>query len=115
MNPYILQGQPMQDQQGLMPVFQNIGQQQANQQAALAQQNQQVQQAGQIGKQSGNDQMALAAMLRKDKPTQDQMNAKDAQMGGLRTYNPYTQYKISNTYGTDPYSQQSRMLAAQEF
>jgi hypothetical protein len=68
MNPYILQGQPMQDQQGLMPVFQNIGQQQANQQAALAQQNQQVIQAGQIGKQGGNDSMALAAMLRKKDP-----------------------------------------------
>jgi hypothetical protein len=105
----------MQDVSGLQPVFQNFGQQQANQQAALAQQNQQVIQAGQIGKQGSNDQMAMAAMLRKDKPTQDQINAKDAQMGGLSTYNPYTQYKVSNTYGTDPYSQQSRMLAAQEF
>jgi hypothetical protein len=65
MNPYILQGQPMQDVSGLSPVFQNFGQQQANQQAALAQQNQQVIQAGQIGKQGGNDQMAMAAMLRK--------------------------------------------------
>ncbi len=27
----------------------------------------------------------------------------------------YTQYNISQQYGTDPYSQQSRMLAAQEF
>lgn len=116
-NPYFTSVDPYQmpEQQGLMPTFQNIGQQQANQQAALAQQNQQVIQAGQIGKQGGNDQMALASMLRKDKPTQDQANAKDAQMGGLSTYNPYTQYKVSNNYGTDPYSQQSRMLAAQEF
>ena len=68
MNPYILQGQPMQDVSGLTPVFQNFGQQQANQQAALAQQNQQVIQAGQIGKQGGNDQMAMAAMLRKKDP-----------------------------------------------
>jgi hypothetical protein len=68
MNPYILQGQPMQDVSGLAPVFQNFGQQQANQQAALAQQNQQVIQAGQIGKQGGNDQMAMAAMLRKKDP-----------------------------------------------
>lgn len=70
-NPYFTSVAPYQqpDQQGLMPVFQNIGQQQANQQAALAQQNQQVIQAGQIGKQGGNDQMALAQMLRKkDKP-----------------------------------------------
>jgi len=69
MNPYILQGQPMQDQQGLMPVFQNIGQQQANQQAALAQQNQLVQQAGmtQNGKQAGIDPVAMAKALREQK------------------------------------------------
>jgi hypothetical protein len=114
MNPYILQGQPMQDVSGLQPVFQNFGQQQANQQAALAQQNQLVNQAGQT-QGGGMNPLALAQALRKDKPTQDQINAKDAQMGGLSTYNPYTQYKVSNAYGTDPYSQQSRMLAAQEF
>lgn len=68
MNPYIIQGQPMQDVSGLQPVFQNFGQQQANQQVALAQQNQQVMQAGQIGKQGGSDPMALAMMLRKKDP-----------------------------------------------
>jgi hypothetical protein len=68
MNPYILMPQQTQDVSGLSPVFQNFGQQQANQQAALAQQNQQVIQAGQIGKQGGNDQMALASMLRKKDP-----------------------------------------------
>ena len=114
MNPYILQGQPAQELGGLMPVFQNYGQQQANQQAALAQQNQQVQQAGQTG-QGGMNPMAMAAALRKDKPTQGQINAQDAQMGGLGTYNPLKQYEVSNAYGTDPYSQQSRMLASQEF
>jgi hypothetical protein len=60
-DPYFLQ----QDQMSLMPTFQNVGQQQANQQAALAQQNQQVIQAGQVGKQGGNDGMALAMALRK--------------------------------------------------
>jgi hypothetical protein len=114
MNPYILQGQPMQDVSGLQPVFQNFGQQQANQQAALAQQAQLAGQAGQT-QGGGMNPLALAQALRKDKPTQDQLNAKDAQMGGLSTYNPYTQYQVSNAYGTDPYSQQSRMLAAQEF
>jgi hypothetical protein len=110
-NPYFAQ-----QDQGLMPVFQNIGQQQANQQAALAQQNQQVMQAGQTQQSGGMNPMAMAKALRDgNKPTQDQINAKDAQMGGLGTYNPYTQYQVSNTYGTDPYSQQSRMLAAQEF
>jgi hypothetical protein len=68
MNPYV-QFQGMQDQQGLMPVFQNIGQQQANQQAALAQQNQQVQQAGQTVQGGGGNQLAMAAMLRKQDPS----------------------------------------------
>jgi uncharacterized protein YyaL (SSP411 family) len=115
-NPYITNVNPyfaQQDQQGLSPVFQNIANQQANQQAALAQQNQQVMQAGQT-QQGGMNPMAMAQALR-NKPTQDQMNAKDAQMGGLGTYNPITQYQVSNAYGTNPYSQQSRMLAAQEF
>jgi len=64
MNPYILQPQPMQDVSGLQPVFQNFGQQQANQQAALAQQNQLVNQAGQ-SQGGGMNPMALASMLRK--------------------------------------------------
>ena len=53
-----------------MPVFQNIAQQQANQNAALAQQNQQVQQAGQTqgGGMSGLNPMMMAMMLR-GKPT----------------------------------------------
>jgi hypothetical protein len=114
MNPYILQPQQMQDVSGLQPVFQNFGQQQANQQAALAQQGQLAGQAGQM-QQSGISPLALAQALRKDKPTQDQINAKDVQMGGASTYNPFTQYDISQKYGTDMYSPQSRMLAAQEF
>jgi hypothetical protein len=104
----------MQDVSGLQPVFQNFGQQQANQQAALAQQNQLMNQAGQ-SQGGGMNPLALAQALRKDKPTQDQINAKDAQMGGASTYNPFTQYDISQKYGTDMYSPQSRMLAAQEF
>jgi hypothetical protein len=114
MNPYIMQMQQPQDLSGLSPVFQNIAQQQAMQNMAMQQGQGLTQAAGQIG-QGGNDNMALAAMLRKgDKPTQDQMNAQDAQMGGLSTYNPFTQYSISQQYGTDMYSPQSRMLAAQE-
>jgi hypothetical protein len=109
-NPYFAQ-----QDQGLSPVFQNIAQQQQNQNAALAQQNQLTQQAGQIGQQGGMNPMMMAAMLRKgEKPNQADINAKDAQMGGLSTYNPFTQYDISQKYGTDPYSQTSRMLAAQE-
>lgn len=115
-NPYIAQMQPqsqMQDLGGLTPVYQNIANQQAMQNAALAQQNQLTQQAGQTA-QGGMNPMALAQALRKDKMTPEQMNAKDVQMGGIGTYNPFTQYGISQQYGTDPYSQTSRMIAAQE-
>jgi hypothetical protein len=98
----------------LNPVFQNIGMQQANQNAAMQQGQALTQAAGQTGQQSGGmNPMAMAAMLRK-KPDQAGINAQDAQMGGLSTYNPLTQYNISQQYGTDPYSQSSRMLAAQE-
>ena len=69
MNPYILPMQPMQDVSGLQPVFQNFGQQQANQQAALAQQNQLVNQAGEAPSMGGVNQLALAMMLRKKDPT----------------------------------------------
>jgi hypothetical protein len=58
----------MQDVSGLQPVFQNFGQQQANQQAALAQQNQLVNEMGQ-GQGGGMNPMALAMMLRKKDPT----------------------------------------------
>jgi hypothetical protein len=97
----------------LSPAFQNIGMQQANQNAAMQQGQALSQAAGQTGKSGGMNPMAMAAMLRK-KPDQAAINAQDAQMGGLSTYNPMTQYSISQQYGTDMYSPQSRMLAAQE-
>jgi hypothetical protein len=68
MNPYIRAMQPMQDVSGLQPVFQNFAQQQANQQAALAQQNQLMNEAGQ-SQGGGMNPMALAMMLRKKDPT----------------------------------------------
>jgi hypothetical protein len=112
-NPYIQQ-QQQQDIGGLTPVFQNIAAQQASQNAAMQQGMGLSQQAGQIG---GNDMnpMAMAMALRKGKPDQADMNAKDVQMSGMGTYNPMTQYNVSQKYGTDMYSPQSRMLAAQEF
>jgi hypothetical protein len=116
MNPYIMQmQQPQQDIGGLSPVFQNLASQQANQNMAMQQANQLTQQAGQTGQGGGMNPLMMAAMLRRGKtPDQADVNAKDAQMGGLGTYNPVTQYGISQQYGTDPYSQTSRMLAAQE-
>ena len=114
-NPYIQQMAQPQDLGGLAPYYQNIANQQAMQNMAMQQAQGLTQQAGQTT-QGGMNPMMMAQMLRKDKPmTQEQINARDVQMGGMGTYNPYTQYNVSNTYGTDPYSQQSRMLAAQEF
>jgi hypothetical protein len=102
-----------QDLGGLSPVFQNIANQQANQNMAMQQAQGLTQQAGQTA-QGGMNPMAMAMALRKQ-PNQQEINARDVQMGGMGTYNPYTQYNVSQQYGTDPYSQQSRMLAAQEF
>ena len=113
-NPYIQQGQ-QQDIGGLTPVFQNIAAQQANQNAAMQQGMGLTQQAGQDSQGGGMNPMAMAMALRKGKPDQADINAKDAQMGGLSTYNPMTQYGVSQQYGTNMYSPQSRMLAAQEF
>jgi hypothetical protein len=114
-NPYIQQGQ-QQDFGGLSPVFQNISAQQASQNAAMQEGAGLNQQAMQLGQQSGEiNPLLMAAMLRKgDKPTQQQINAKDAQMGGLSTFNPFNQFDIAKQYGTNPFSESSRMIAAQE-
>lgn len=64
-NPYIDPMKP-QDLGGIQPMYQNVANQQAMQAAALAQQNQIMQQAGQTG-QGGSNPMALAMALRKDK------------------------------------------------
>jgi len=70
MNPYIQQGQ-QQDIGGLSPVFQNLAAQQANQNAALAQQNQLVNQASQTGASGGMNPIAMAMALRGGKPKGD--------------------------------------------
>jgi hypothetical protein len=120
-NPYYLAMNPMgnqrlqtQDLGGLNPVFQNIAQQQANQNMAMQQAQGLTQDAGRTV-QGGMNPLAMAMALRKGKePNQQEINARDVQMGGLGTYNPVNQYGISQQYGTDPYSQTSRMIAAQE-
>jgi hypothetical protein len=95
MNPYFKQGQPMQDLGGLQPVFQNFGQQQANQQAALAQQNQLVNQAGQPQSNAGVNQLAMAMMLRKKNPDgteqSPEMKSEINQLGS-NTWNPMSDY-----------------------
>jgi hypothetical protein len=75
------------DSQGLMPVFQNMAAQQQNQNAALAQQNQLVQQMGQT-QQGGMNPMAMAMMLRKGK-SDPYANAQTAM----------NQYGAGNVYG----------------
>jgi hypothetical protein len=112
-NPYIMQMLQAQNLGGTDPYFQNIAGQQAGQNAAMQQGQALTQAAGQTGQGGGMNPMMMAALLRKN-PNQTDVNAQDAQMGGLSTYNPITQYGISQQYGTDPYSQTSRMLAAQE-
>jgi len=66
-NPYMQSINP-QEQQGLMPVFQNIASQQAAQNAAMQQGQALTQAAGQTNQGGGSNPMAMAAMLRKKDP-----------------------------------------------
>ena len=96
-NPYMLQT-PQQDIGGLMPVFQNIGQQQAMQNAALAQQNELVNQAGQTGGGGGGlNQLALAAMLRKDDPNKQGLGSTISQYA--KSIPAIMEYGAGNVYG----------------
>lgn len=96
MNPYILRTLPMQDLSGLQPVYQNIGQQQAMQQAALSQQNQLANQAGQ-SQGGGMNPMALAMALRKQDPNQQSLSSK---MGVYAKSIPaIMEYGAENVYG----------------
>ena len=102
--------------QGLSPVFQNIGQQQAMQNAALAQQNQQVQQAGKIGPQQvGANQLALAQMLRNQNDPYKQAQQAMKQYGQGNVYGYGGQGQVPNAptnfdeMGTDIYKPVSNM------
>ena len=96
MNPYI-QFQGMQDQQGLAPVFQNISAQQAMQNAALNEQNQQVQQAGMGGQGggAGANQLAMAMALRKKDPNASSNFGARADMAMNSQASPYLQDQVS--------------------
>ena len=106
MNSYILPPQQMQDVSGLQPVFQNFGQQQANQQAALAQQNQLANQAGQ-SQGGGMNPLAMAAMLRK-KPD-DGMNLLNNSSSSQDYMNKIGAYGGTQVQGSDPYANESWM------
>lgn len=85
---------PIQDVSGLQPVFQNIGQQQANQQMALAQQGQLANQAGE-SQSSGMNPMAMAAMLRNKDP-----QSLASKLGNYASSIPeMMQYGAENVYG----------------
>lgn len=92
MNPYILMPKNIQDVSGLQPVFQNFGQQQANQQAALAQQNQLVNQAGQSEGGGGMSPMALAQALRKESPMLSKDQTAEIKKLGSNPNNPLSGY-----------------------
>ena len=92
MNSYYKQGQPMQDLGGLQPVFQNFAQQQANQQAALAQQNQLVNQASQTQGGGGMNPLAMAAMLRKENPMLSKEQNAEVRQLGSNPNNPLSGY-----------------------
>jgi len=96
MNPYILPTLPMQDVSGLQPVYQNFGQQQANQQAALAQQNQLANQAGQ-SQGGGMNPKALAMALRKQDPNQQSLASKIGVYA--KSIPAIMQYGSENVYG----------------
>lgn len=96
MNPYILQPQPMQDVSGLQPVFANFGQQQANQQALLAQQGQLAGQAGQT-QGGGMNPLALASMLRDKDPNKQSMANKLSNYAS--SIPQMMQYGAENVYG----------------
>jgi len=106
-NPYTSMYMPngfAQDQQGLSPVFQNIASQQANQNAALAQQNQLVQQAGvtQKGQQLGGsaNQVAMAQALRNQDGVTPMQNA---------------QAYMNSKFGRDPLQPDVNQNAAQQY
>jgi hypothetical protein len=100
-SPYFAQIPPymqpvnLQEQQGLMPVFQNMAAQQANQNAALQQQNQQVQQAGQVQGGGGSmNPLAMAAMLRNKQGGTGNLGAR-ADMALNSQASPYLQDQVS--------------------
>lgn len=114
-NPYTSQYMPTgfenADQQGLAPVFQNIGSQQQYLNQQLSQGGQMAQPTSQGTNLSGLNPMAMAAMLRNKQP---QSNADAAKMNEFGAYMPWTQISTADKYGTNPYSQQSLMLASQD-
>ena len=124
-NPYITQvpsymAQDQQGQQGLSPVFQNTNAQQQYLANQLREQHQ-IAQPRQQQSSGGMNPMSMANMLKngqQSNPLSGGMS-NPYSFGGstsnnLSGYAPWNQSATANTYGTDPYSQQSIMLAQQD-
>ena len=94
-NPYIMPMQQTQDLGGLNPVYQNIAQQQAMQNAAMQQAQGLTQQAGQTA-QGGMNPMAMAMMLRKGEKPQSTSNlGARVDMALNSQASPYLQDQVS--------------------
>lgn len=101
MNTYNQQFYPMgMDQQNASPVFQNISAQQQNQQSLM---NQGKNLAGQ-------------ALLPADQQYDPKQLAQGLRNMGqtINAYMPSTQNELASQYGTDPYSETTRMIAMQQ-
>ena len=87
-------------QQSSDPVFQNTSAQQQNMQNLMGQ----------------GQKLAGQALLPADQQYDPKQLAQGLRNMGqtLNAYSPWQQTAISEQYGTDPYSEQSRMLAMQE-
>jgi hypothetical protein len=117
---YVPSGFDQQNAQGINPVFQNTSAQQQYLANELRQQNQFMQphaQKGAGGGMGGLSPMSMANML-KSKPSASGISNPNSFGGSasnnLSAYAPWNQSSTANTYGTDPYSQQSIMLAQQD-
>ena len=93
-NPFIMQGQ-QQDLSGIAPMFQNIGQQQANQNMAMQQGQGLTQAAGQTGQQGGMNPMMMAAMLRGKPQGDNSMLGARMDMALNSQASPYLQSQVS--------------------
>ena len=103
MNPYIT----YQDPQKLFATTQGTGMQDQFHQQAMQQMAQLASQTGQSSPSSNSmNALSLAKALRGSNAVSNSMDTANA-------YMPWTQMSIANQYGTDPYSEQSRMLALQ--
>ena len=94
-NTYMPNGFDGQDQQGLNPVFQNIGAQQQFQNQQLGFENQLAQQAGQTQNGVGANQLAMAMALRNKNPNTTSNFGARADMAMNSQASPYLQDQVS--------------------